>query len=390
MRVGESTTVRFSFSDPEKDPYFAGVVAVTPRVKLEGPPETPKQVAKRASVKINVLQPDDPSVIVWEITAQNPGVAIFFVSIAEIFATTENGMFKLISGQLKYVAYAVRVVGNDEAASAPTFLSRFNDTKLQLKERMQLTLVAESTEQRPLTYGFLFLAYASRLVKGIFADNLAMLKAIDPGKGVFITYVTDGNKADVQSFLISVADPKEPVGSTLKLRALSATGLVNTGENIPLDLYGDNFSNSAQVLLRTETGEQPLPTTFLTSSMLRVEIPTNLQGNLALSVEDRGDSSNELSFANLPPIITGIRRLRDEQGKVSQLRILGLGIGPRSSAMVNGRMLKVIKERSVKTKLGGQVVISLPRSLRQGADVELRLSNIAGLFSDAVRVSLKD
>src|SRR5262245_15227437 len=38
IRVGEKITFRFAFRDPDNDPYFGGVVATAPRIKLENAP----------------------------------------------------------------------------------------------------------------------------------------------------------------------------------------------------------------------------------------------------------------------------------------------------------------------------------------------------------------
>ncbi|MEW6732162.1 MAG: hypothetical protein AB1489_12610 [Acidobacteriota bacterium] len=376
MRVGERIIFNFAFGDPERDPYFAGVIAVTPSIKLEGTPEKPKQAQRRAAVKINVLTPNDPSVVVWEVTAQTPGVAVFFVSIAELFSTIENGQLKLFSGQITHVVYTLRVIGDKEDSSAPpTFINRLSDLNLRLGERMQMTFAAESPEKRPIVYSFLFLAYASRLVNGRFGANIANLRAIEPGRGIMVAYATDGNKADLQSFLVSVTDPKSPPETALKLRALSANALIGRGRAVTLDLYGNNFTAASQVIMATLAGEERLPTNFISDTLLRVTLPIEFRDMATLRVEDGTVSTASLSFHLFGPIITEIKRLRNEAGKVNELRLLGLGLNAKVQVTANGQLLKVIKERTIHTKLLDRLIVALPSQLRQQERIEIRLQS---------------
>jgi len=380
IRVGQQVTFRFAFGEPENDPYFAGVIAVTPRLRLERLDETRKESQRAASIKIDVLAPDNPSIVVWNITAQNPGVAVFFISIAELIATREGGDLKLSSGKVSYIAYVLRVVGETDEGTTPEFTDRQSDIRLRLKERTSLAFAAQSPEGRPLTYGFLFLAYASRLVSGRIGLNLLDLKAIDPGKGIFVAYVTDGRKADIQTFLISVIDPAtEPVESTLKLRTLSANSAVGRTKPIKLDLYGENFTPSSQVLLTTANGEQQLSSTLVSSTDLQVELPNTLRDIISLRVVDGDSSTDKIPFRILRPVIADLKRVRNDRGVVEKIRIFGLGVGSKVRLTANGEELEQLKDKNVHTKFGDQVVFALPARLRGEQSIELRLTNDAGL-----------
>jgi hypothetical protein len=388
IRVGERVTFRFAFGDPENDPYFAGVIAVTPRVKLERLFETRKEGQRAASVKIDVLAPDNPATVVWNVTAQNPGVAVFFVSIAELFVDNTGGNLKLSSGKISHVAYVLRVIGDNDEGSAPVFLDRLNDMRLRIGERVGLTFSAESAEGRPLSYGFLFLAYASRLVRGKIGLNLLDLKAIEPGQGLFVAYVTDGRKADIQTFLITVADPADPPESKFKLRALSANGMVGRAKPAQLDLYGENFTAASQVVMSTPEGEQFLPAEFVSPTNLKIDLPTTLRGPADFRVQDGANRSESIPFRVLRPVITDIKRVRNDSGAVGSIRIFGLGVGSKVKVTANGEELKLIKERSVKTRFGDQVVVALPSRLRREQSLELRLTNDAGIETTPIILPL--
>jgi hypothetical protein len=389
IRVGQQVTFRFAFGDPENDPYFAGVIAVTPRLRLERLNETRKQSQRAASIKIDVLTPDDPATVVWNITAQNPGVAVFFVSIAELFASQEDGNLKFSSGKISHVAYILRVVGDTDEGSTPQFIDRLGDIRLRLKERTSLAFAAQSSEGRPLTYGFLFLAYASRLVSGRIGLNLLDLKAVDPGKGIFVAYVTDGRKADIQTFMISVIDPaKEPVESTLKLRTLSANAAAVRTKPIKLDLYGENFTPSSQVILSTADGEQRLAASLVSPTDLHVELPPTLRDIVSLRVVDGDSSTDKIPFRILRPVITDLKRARNDRGVVEKIRIFGLGVGRKVRVTANGEELEQLKDNSVHTKFGDQVVVVLPSRLRGEQSIELRLTNDAGLESFPINLPL--
>lgn len=389
IKVGEQITFRFAFRDPDNDPYFGGVVASTPRIKLENAPEKRKEALRAAPVLIDVLVPDDPSVIVWNITGQNPGTAIFFISIAEIFASNENGNFKLTSGQLTHTAYVFRVIGDEEDAPGPSFVDRQGDMNLRLKERVRLTFAAASPDNRPLSYGFLFLTYATRLVRGRIGPNMLDLKAIEPGKGLFVAYVTDGRKADVQTFLLTVPDPMDPSPPELKLRSLSANAAVGKGKPISLDLYGENFTAASQAVLKTAAGEERLSTSFLSQTNLKIELPASFNGEASLLVEDGTIQSNSIGFRGLGPILTDVKLVRNNRDAVTRIRIIGLGLGRKPLATADGEMLKLVPEKTDTSRFGDFIVVKVPSRLRDRERLELRFTSDSGLESLPLILPLK-
>jgi hypothetical protein len=390
MHVGDRITFQFTFSDPDNDPYFGGVVAVNTRIDIEDGHKTRKQIASAAPINIDILNSPDPSVIIWDITAQNPGVSIFFVSIAEIFSSFDSkGNLKLTSGQLSYVAYALRVVGDSDEDAGPAFINHSDDMNLRVGEKFKLLYNADSPQHRPLVYGFLYLAYASRLIKGRFFADLAELKAIQSGKGVFIAYVSDGGKADIQTFLIKVADAADPPPTDLQLRALSANALISRGQPIKLDLYGENFTSTSQVFLQSAAGQSQLPATFISDHDLAVELPTGSSGPISFYIEDNGNATDELVLNLFAPIVNALKRVRNEQGLAYRIRLDGLGLDSRSRVLVAGNALKPLQDRVYISSLVDQIVVELPRDLRDADQIELTVKNEAGLISLPIVVPLK-
>lgn len=390
LHVGEKIRVNFAFGDPDDDPYFAGVSAIIPKIEYETERKSPRRLDKEAAIHIDILPSPDPTVVVWDITAQNPGVAVFFISISEIFQDPNSTEFRLISGQLNYMAYAVRVVGdNEDTAAAPTLIDPPTDINLKLKEQRQIVLSANSPDNRALNYNFLYLAFATRLVKGRFFNNNCDLKAIDPGKGIFVVYVTDGNKADIKTFLVTVVDPDDPPATELKLRTLSANGLVNRNKPLMVDLYGENFTEGSRVIMARDNQEQQLATEFISANNLRVQVPSGGASKMFLRVEDGAQVSEAQSFNIFNPVINDLKRIRDEAKNIFRIRILGLGLGNRAKVTANGVALKVVKERLFNSKLIDQVVVELPVKLRSAPVLELRLRNNAGLESAPVNLPLK-
>ncbi len=387
LKVGEQKLFNFAFSDAENDPYFGGVVALNTRVELDPGHKTRKQRAQEAAIKIDVLPSKDSSIIVWNITAQNPGVAIFFVSIAEIFSSNEGGVFKLSSGRIKYVAYAFRVIEGNDDTMPPVFLNKAKDLTLKLKERVELTFAAQSPEGRPLNYSFLYLAYASRLVNGRFFGNNAQLKAIEPGQGVFIAFVVDGRKADLQTFIVTVTDPKTPPEIQLKVRALSTSATVLTDKPKQLDIYGDNFASNNQITLKTAAGIQPLPVEFISSTNLRTILPTNLTGINSLEVTDGTQTAN-IEFQALAPVIIDLKRIRNESKTIYRLRLLGRDLGRGAKVFANGKKLSILKDRIFLSPLVDQIVVTLPLELRSQPKIEFKIIGETGLESPTLVVPL--
>lgn len=389
LRVGEQKQFTFSFSDAENDAYFGGVVALNTKIELDPGRKPRKQLAREATVKIDVLNSGNPSVILWNISAQNPGVAIFFVSIAEIFASTEGGVFKLSSGRIKFVAYAFRVIGENDDSLAPIFLNQFTDTTLKLGERINLTFAAKSPENRPLTYNFLYLAYASRLIRGRFFGNNAELKAIDPGQGVFIAFVSDGLKADLQTFIVTVADPKAPppLEPKLKARALSSKALILTDKQKSLDIYGDEFSIATQVILKTDTLEQQLPVQFINSNNLKVLLPENLKEKATIKLVD-GSQVASIDFQPLAPVVIDIKRVRNFSNAVFRLKLLGAELGRGVKVFANGKELNILDERTFRSSIVDQITLILPTELRTESSIDLKLVGSTGLESPIVSVPL--
>ncbi|MBI4850937.1 MAG: hypothetical protein HY819_03825 [Acidobacteria bacterium] len=389
LRVGEQKQFTFSFSDAENDAYFGGVVALNTKIELDPGRKPKKQLAREAAINIDVLNSGDASVVLWNITAQNPGVAIFFVSIAELFASNEGGVFKLSSGRIKFVAYAFRVVGENDDSLAPAFLNQFNDTTLKLSERVNLTFAAKSAENRPLTYNFLYLAYASRLIRGRFFGNNAQIKAIDPGQGVFIAFVSDGLKADIQTFIVTVADPKAPppLEPKLKIRALSTSALVLANKQQPLDIYGDEFSIATQVILKTGSQEQQLPVQFISNNNLRVSMPLNLKEKATLQLFDNNQTTS-FDFVPLAPVVVDIKRIRNSSDNVFRLRLLGAEIGRGIKVFANGKELKILDDRTFRSSIVDQIVVILPTELRTQNSIDLKFQGSTGLESPLIRVPL--
>ncbi len=390
LRVGEQKQFRFSFGDAENDAYFGGVVALNTKIELDPGRKPRKQLAREAAVNIDVLNSGNPSVILWNITAQNPGVAIFFVSIAEIFSSTEGGVFKLSSGRIKFVAYAFRVIGDNDSSLAPSFLNKFSDTTLKLKERVNLTFAAQSPENRPLTYSFLYLAYASRLVNGRFFGNNAQLKAIQPGQGVFIAFVADGLKADIQTFIVTVADPEAPPPPQepkLSVRVLSNSALVLNNKQQPLDIYGDNFSIATQVMLKANSQEQQLPVQFISSTNLKVLLPENLKQKATLQLIDNNQFAS-IDFQPLAPVVIDIKRIRNLSNNVSRLRLLGAQLGRGVKVFANGKELSILDDRTFRSSIVDQIVVMLPAELRNKSSIELKLIGNSGLESPVIAVPL--
>lgn len=387
LHVGELKQFRFSFSDAENDAYFGGVVALNTKIELDPGRKPRKQLAREATVKIDVLNSGDSSVILWNITAQNPGVAIFFVSIAEIFASTENGVFKLSSGRIKFVAYAFRVIGTNDDSLAPSLLNKFSDTTLKLKERINLTFAAQSPENRPLTYSFLYLAYASRLVNGRFFGNNAQIKAIQPGQGVFIAFVSDGLKADLQTFIVTVADPQAPPPTTLKLtaRALSSSTPVSENKPSSIDIYGDNFSIATQVVLKTSSQEQQLPVQFISNSNLKVLLPENLKEKATLQLIDNNQVSS-IDIQPLAPVVIDIKRIRNFSNNIFRLKLLGAKLGRGVKVFANGKELSILDERTFRSPIVDQITVIVPVELRNESNIKLNLVGNNGLESPIVAV----
>ena len=386
IKVGQQQLMKFSFSDAEGDAYFAGVVALNTRVDLEGGHKTRKQLLQSAPVNIDVLNSNDPSVVVWNITAQNPGVTILFISIAEIFSDTTNGL-KLTAGRLKYLAYPLRVVGDRDDSLPPALLNPPSDIALQLKERIQLNFAAASPENRPLSYGFLYLAYATRLIRGRFINNVAQLKAIEPGKGIFIVYATDGLKADVQTFLVHVADPLDPLPANLTLRALSASAIVARGQALKLDLYGNNFTSASQVYLQNAQGKQLLSNQYVSDTNLKINFPANFPDISDIVVED-GAAQVSLKFQPLAPIVSVVKRVRDEQGLTSRLRLQGLNLGRNVKVAINGKPAQILDTLTIKTEFIDQIVVTIPAQFRNQAHIMLEISNSTGLQSPKLEIPL--
>jgi hypothetical protein len=390
LRVGEQKQIRFSFSDAENDAYFGGVVALNTKIELDPGRKPKKQLASEATIKIDVLNSGNPSIILWNISAQNPGVAIFFVSTAEIFANTEGGIFKLSSGRIKFVAYAFRVIGDNDESVAPTFLNKFEDTTLKLQENINLTFAAKSAENKPLTYNFLYLAYASRLVKGRFFGNNAQLKAIDPGQGVFIAFVADGLKADIQTFIVTVADPKAPppLERKLKIRALSSKALILANKQEPLDIYGDEFSLSTQVILKTSSQEQQIPVQFISDTNLRILLPTNLKEKATLQLIDNGQVAT-IDFQPLAPVVIDIKRIPNFFNNIFRLKLLGAGLGRGVKVFADGQELNILEERTFRSSIVDQITLTLPTEFRDQNSVDIKLVGATGLESPVITVPLK-
>lgn len=386
IKVGQQQLMKFSFSDAEGDAYFAGVVALNTRVDLEGGHKTRKQLIASAPLSIRVLNSNDPSVVVWNITAQNPGVTILFVSVAEIFTDTTNGL-KLTAGRLKYIAYPLRVVGDRDDTIPPALLNPPSDIALQLKERIQLNFAAASPENRPLSYGFLYLAYATRLIRGRFSNNVAQLKAIEPGKGIFIVYATDGLKADVQTFLVHVADPLDPLPPNLTLRTLSSSAVVARGQDLKLDLYGNNFTSAAQVYLQNSQGKQLISNQYVSDTNLRITFPANFADISNIVVED-GTAQASLKFQPLAPIVSGVKRVRDAQGLTYRLRMQGLNLGRNVKVMINGKPAQIIDNLTVKTEFIDQIVVTIPAQFRNQAQIMVEIRNSTGLQSPNLEIPL--
>lgn len=389
LRVGEQKQFTFSFSDAENDAYFGGVVALNTKIELDPGRKPKKQIAREATIKIDVLNSGNPSVVLWNISAQNPGVAIFFVSIAEIFASTEGGVFKLSSGRIKFIAYAFRVVGANDDSVAPIFLNQFTDTRLKLGERINLTFAAKSNENRPLTYNFLYLAYASRLVRGRFFGNNAQLKAIEPGQGVFITFASDGLKADVQTFMVTVDDPKDPppLEPKLKVRALSSKALVLASKEQPLDIYGDEFSIATQVILKTDTLEQQLPVQFINSNNLKVLLPTSLKEKAILKLID-GNQETTTDFQPLAPVVIDIKRIRNFSNNIFRLKLLGAELSRGIKVFANGKELNILDERTFRSSIVDQITLTLPVELRSESSIDIKLVGSTGLESPTITIPL--
>ncbi|MBL8149339.1 MAG: hypothetical protein JNN15_05375 [Blastocatellia bacterium] len=394
IKVGEKIRVRFSFSDPENDPYFAGVIAVTPRVVLEDKKESRKQMQRAASVKIDVLPSENPAVVVWDITAQNQGVAVFFVSISEVFTVRNGNNIQFVAGQVKRSVYSMRVVDSstEEPEQAPKFVGQIGDMELRLKERVRLNFASTSQQNRPVTYGFLFLSFASRLANTLVGPNSLQLKAVEPGKGIFVAYVTDGRRADVQSFQVIVSDGMTATPELL-LRTLSKNSVVGVDKPTSLVLYGENFTPASLVFLSSQKGQMQLSTSFINSNQLQVEIPKEAlaedgETGAEIKVEDSKRVSNSLDFRLLAPVLTTIKRLRNEAGLVEEIRFIGLGLGLNPLITANGVKLKVLTDRSIKTKFGDRVVVTLPKMLRDEQSIELVVKNSAGFEAKPVLLPL--
>lgn len=387
LRVGEQKLFNFSFSDEENDPYFGGVIALNTRIELDAGRKPKKQIAREAPIIIDVLGSPDPSIVNWNITGQNPGVAIFFVSIAEIFSTNEGGVFRLFAGRIKFVAYAFRVIGDNDDTLPPTFVNKLEDIKLQLKEKAKLFFVAESPENRPLTYNFLYLAYASRLVNGRFFGNNAEIKAIDPGRGVFIAFASDGRKADLQTFIVTVADPKDPVETELKVRTLAEAVKVISNKSQGLDVYGENFSLSTQVMLKSPSRQEQVPVQFISKTNLRILLPTDLKEKITLQFIDNGQTAST-TFQPLAPVAIDIKRVKNNSNKFFKLKLLGVDLARGVKVTANGKFLNILEDRNFRSSIVDQITVLIPVELREDPNIELKLVGTTGLESSTILVPL--
>lgn len=387
LRVGEQKLFNFTFSDEENDPYFGGVIALNTRIELDAGRKPRKQIAREAPIIIDVLASPNPAIVNWNITAQNPGVAIFFVSIAEIFSSNEGGIFRLFAGRIKFIAYAFRVVGDNDDTLPPTFVNKLEDIKLQLKEKTQLFFVAESPENRPLTYNFLYLAYASRLIRGRFFGNNAEIKAIDPGRGVFIAFASDGRKADLQTFIVTVADPKDPVETEFKVRTLASPAMVMSNKSQSLDVYGNNFTLSTQVILKTPSRQEQVPVQFISDTNLRILLPTDLKEKATLEFIDNGQRAST-TFQPLAPVVIDIKRVKNNFNKFFKLKLLGENLGRGVKVTINGKPLNILEDRTFRSSIVDQITVLIPVEFREDPNIALKLIGTTGLESSTILVPL--
>jgi hypothetical protein len=560
LTVGSQITLQIRFRDPDNDAFLGAAIAANARLDFEATPLRPQQQDRLAPVKIDLLPSPDPTLLIWQITAQQPGTAIMFISISELFTITlPNGQIRLRSGEIRQTAYALQVVDLQMNSAeldprlAPRLQDPLPDIKLQVAERTQITLTALSPASRPLHYGMLFLAFASRLLEGRFAGAIARTQAVEPGQGIFVAYATDGLQTDVRTFRYQVVEPQQVNVSNPdnldphnldpppQLRGLSANAIID--RNRTLLLYGERFTANTLVTLQTVALDGSLgsawllPAKLLTSQQLQITVPATIDGqalsglmrvqiksmanhaatDLAaaeLVVVDRqqylfdNEADNEYSinqfkvnagnypvsndqaieastcecltgehqvsnspvsrnfaamecstcecltgehqvsnnpvsrnfaamecstcecltgehqvsnnpvssnfaamkgsncecltgehrisnspvssnFANslakpdcqsqllriLPPVITDINIVRDDQQRPTRLQVQGLGIGRDHIITANGRQLKLLADRGFTTSLGDLVVVQLPRQLRKMAQLTLEIVN---------------
>lgn len=385
MRVGEKLKISFTFYDPDSDPYFAGVIAVTPRIKLEQGRETPRQAARAASVRIEVLPTTDNAVVNWEVTAQNPGTAVFFVSISEVFTVREGSQVRLVSGKITHREFALRVLTPDEpeiVRPAPFFLDAQPDLRLRLKERTRLVFAADTPEHRPVTYGLLYLAYASSLVRALIGPNSLEMKAIDPGKGLFVVYATDGQETAIQTFFVEVMRLEDPPDAKPTLRALSTNGAAS-GKPIKVQLYGEQLGATAEVVVRADNVERRLQAQRNKNQAMEFQMPADLHGLLSVSVEGL---SGEIAFRFHTPLIVEVKRLRNERGAVVGLRLIGYGLGKGALVEADGVELK--QNSASYGEFGDKLVLDLPRELRNRTSLELVVTTKTGVRGIPWRVPL--
>lgn len=386
MRVGEKIKISFTFYDPDSDPYFAGVIAVTPRVKLEQGRETPRQAARAASVRIEVLPTADNSVVNWEVTAQNPGTAVFFISISEIFTVREGSQVRLVSGKITHREFALRVLNPDEpdvTRPSPFFLDPQPDLRLRLKERTRLVFAADTLEHRPITYGLLYLAYASSLVRALIGPNSVELKAIAPGRGLFVVYVTDGRETAIETFFVDVMRLEDPPDAKPTLRALSASGVAVSSRPIKIQVYGEQLGATAEVVVRADKIERKLQAQRNKNRVMEFQMPADLRGLLSVSVTGL---SGEIAFRFHAPLIVEVKRLRNESGDIVGLRLIGYGLG--RSALVEADGVELKQNRAEYGEFGDKLVVDLPQQLRSRASLELVITTRTGVRGIPWRVPL--
>ncbi|MCS6884114.1 MAG: hypothetical protein RMM17_13300 [Acidobacteriota bacterium] len=374
LRKGEKIRLSFAFYDPDRDAYFAAVIAVTPRIKLEPGREKPRQIARAASLRIDILPTIDNSIVNWELTAQNPGTAVFFVSIAELFTVRDGDQVRLISGKISHREFAIRVLDTNEPDTPvpkPQFLDPVTDLRLALKERVRIVFAADTLEHRPLSYGILYLAYASRLIRPFIGPNSIELKAVEAGRGLFVLYVTDGRETAIQSFFVEVFKPEDTPVLLPTLRLLSKDGVPTSSSTI--QIYGEQLGSIAQILIRTEDGKQ-LQVTAEQKKALQFELPALPPGLLEISVAGAVGSRKLRVHA---PLIAEAKRLRNTIGEVTGLRLIGYGFGRGATVSADGLVLKRRKAES--TEFADKLVVDLPKELALRDKIEIVVTTKDGI-----------
>lgn len=388
LRVGEKLKISFAFYDPDSDPYFAGVIAVTPRIKLEQGRETPRQAARAASVRIEVLPTADNAIVNWEVTAQNPGTAVFFISISEVFTVREGSQVRLVSGKITHREFALRVLSPDEpdvVRPAPFFLDAQRDLRLRLKERARLVFAADTPERRPIAYGLLYLAYASSLVRAKIGPNSLEMKAIDPGKGLFVVYVTDGRETAIETFFVEVLRLEDPPDPQPALRALSTNAAPVSDKPLKVQVYGEQLGATAEVVVRADGVERRLQAQRNKERVMEFQMPQDLRGLLSVSVTGL---NGELPFRFQAPLLVEVKRIRNERGSIVGLRLIGYGLGRNATVEANGVQLKQNSEAAEYGEFGDKLIVDLPKELRGHTLLELVVTNKAGVKGIPWRIPL--